>query len=282
MIKNWRFVLICFLVFTSHKGQEIIGQGNFSMPAPVYKTKIIGSSYLNVYYDTKFVRNPSAPNIKTETLCILQLGEKFSKFSELKTLQKDSLLEKYSHQSNVGAKDMNALFKLQNQWSSVVLKDKLSKKYTVQNNVGRNVFQYETELPVFDWKIGKGSKVILGYNCKDATLNYAGRDYSAWYAVDIPITDGPYIFNGLPGLILEISDSKREYIFSAVNIAKISRDVYLHNEEAILNVTRDKFKQVEKAYHDNPGFYHGKAYNADGSVISGNSKSLPYNPIELK
>jgi GLPGLI family protein len=49
---------------------------------------------------------------------------------------------------------------------------------------------------------------------KKATVNYAGRDWSAWYNPDIPITVGPYKFHGLPGLVMMLKD--RENVFSFI------------------------------------------------------------------
>ena len=52
------------------------------------------------------------------------------------------------------------------------------------------------------WKIQRENKVILGHLCRRATLE--SKNVEAWFATDIDIMDGPEIFYGLPGLILEI------------------------------------------------------------------------------
>ncbi|WP_306454673.1 GLPGLI family protein, partial [Porphyromonas gingivalis] len=39
------------------------------------------------------------------------------------------------------------------------------------------------------------------------------RDCTAWYAEDIALSDGPYIFRGLPGLIVAIGSDDGEYVF---------------------------------------------------------------------
>ncbi|WP_260255500.1 GLPGLI family protein, partial [Elizabethkingia anophelis] len=107
--------------------------------------------------------------------------------------------------------------------------------------------------------------------------------YTAWYTTDIPISSGPYIFEGLPGLILAISDSKDHFNFTAIAIDRIPREIYLNNGKYIIKVSRDQFRKVQKNYHNNPGFYiNGGAYNADGTEIKVDPRySKPYNPIEL-
>ncbi|MGN7866330.1 hypothetical protein [Chryseobacterium sp. 22458] len=58
--------------------------------------------------------------------------------------------------------------------------------------------------------------------------------------------------------------------------------IYVRNEKRILIVTREEFRKVLQNYNDNPGFFHGKAYNEDGSQIPVRSSPQPYNPIELE
>jgi GLPGLI family protein len=75
-------------------------------------------------------------------------------------------------------------------------------------------------MPIFDWKILKQEKEILGYTCQKATLSYKGRDYVAWFSLQIPIQNGPWKFGGLPGLIFEISDTQNHYAFELIGIKK--------------------------------------------------------------
>ncbi len=124
----------------------------------------------------------------------------------------------------------------------------------------------------------------MGYTCHKATTEYRGRKYTAWYTTDIPISSGPYIFEGLPGLILAISDSKDHFNFTAIAIDRIPREIYLNNGKHIIkSEPRPISKKFKKNYHNNPGFYiNGGAYNADGTEIKVDPRySKPYNPIEL-
>jgi len=65
------------------------------------------------------------------------------------------------------------------------------------------------ELPHIDWKITDETKKIEGFICKKATANHTTSGYTfiytAWFCEKIPISDGPFEFGGLPGLIFEIS-----------------------------------------------------------------------------
>lgn len=71
----------------------------------------------------------------------------------------------------------------------------------------------------FNWNLKANSDtIILGYKCQKAYTKYAGRDYVAWYTTDIPISDGPHKFQGLPGLIVKIHDLKKHHHFELIKV----------------------------------------------------------------
>lgn len=86
-------------------------------------------------------------------------------------------------------------------------------------NRGKNVEYLVTEkhFPV-RWKLSSEEKNIGSVLCRKATGYFRGREYEAWYAPEIPVRLGPWKFEGLPGLILEIYDTRKEVFFSATSI----------------------------------------------------------------
>jgi GLPGLI family protein len=103
-------------------------------------------------------------------------------------------------------------------------------KHTIKIN-GKNLifgdklyqdeYIYEETLN-YDWKLSNETKIISGYKCLKANTFYGGRDWEAWYAIDLPINAGPYKFKGLPGLIVEMSDSTKTYNFTLHTIVEKS------------------------------------------------------------
>ena len=63
------------------------------------------------------------------------------------------------------------------------------------------------------WTLGKESKIINGHKCYSASINFRGRKYKAFFAPDIPVSTGPWKFNNLPGLIIEVFSLDGEYQF---------------------------------------------------------------------
>lgn len=80
-----------------------------------------------------------------------------------------------------------------------------------------------------DWVVTDEIDTIFDYPCRKAKVSYAGRNYSAWFTPDIPVSDGPWKFQGLPGLILQVEDDEKMIQYMAIGLqqyedAKIVKD----------------------------------------------------------
>jgi len=62
------------------------------------------------------------------------------------------------------------------------------------------------DFPAWQWRLTDGVKKIGGFNCQKATIEFRGREYTAWFTEEIPVPFGPWKFQGLSGLILEVYD----------------------------------------------------------------------------
>ncbi|WP_460500769.1 GLPGLI family protein [Hymenobacter agri] len=84
--------------------------------------------------------------------------------------------------------------------------------------IGLEDYQYQEASSLFAWRIGPGKKIIAGHNCQQAYTTFGGRMWEGWFARDIPVSDGPYKFYGLPGLILQVRDTHDNYVFTLLNV----------------------------------------------------------------
>ncbi|SDP20981.1 GLPGLI family protein [Mucilaginibacter sp. OK268] len=75
-------------------------------------------------------------------------------------------------------------------------------------------------LPAIDWKISSDTATFGGLHCQKATTHFKGRDYTAWFSPDLPLHIGPWKLNGLPGVIVEAYDTKKEVDFKFDGIEK--------------------------------------------------------------
>lgn len=84
--------------------------------------------------------------------------------------------------------------------------------YTGQN------FIYTEPLVQKEWQLVEGDTTILGYSCKKAVGTFRHRTWNVWYAPDIPISEGPWKLDGLPGMILRAVDTKEQFYFDCIGV----------------------------------------------------------------
>ena len=71
---------------------------------------------------------------------------------------------------------------------------------------------------IISWELLNETKNITSFKCQKAQGNFRGRTYTVWFTNDIPVSMGPWKLNGLPGLILEATDSLNQFQFIAEKI----------------------------------------------------------------
>ena len=96
-----------------------------------------------------------------------------------------------------------------------------------------------------------------GYSAQKAVAEFGGRVWTAWFTKEIPLSDGPYKFSGLPGLIVKLEDDKGDYKFDLMkkiivknafeeqinSDAKQSTRVNFHGDKAALVLEFGKNKK---------------------------------------
>src|ERR1700743_1168552 len=75
-------------------------------------------------------------------------------------------------------------------------------------------------LPVINWHISSEKANFAELHCQKATCHFKGRDYTAWFCADLPVHVGPWKLNGLPGVIVEAYDGKKEVVFKFDRVEK--------------------------------------------------------------
>jgi len=116
-----------------------------------------------------------------------------------------------------------------------------------------------------EWKILSDKQKIGEYKAQKATTSYGGREWTAWFASDIPFQDGPYKFYGLPGLIVKIEDATGSHSMTLVGNKTIQSPPAADKETQLpegvrmigfggkeIEVTKDQFKKAWKAYVNDP------------------------------
>lgn len=148
-----------------------------------------------------FDKTQSSYVVEKDSLDNLQSTE-FKEFYENKSGKGGSFIMGSLYKSKCG-------FQVYTNWE----KDSVFSTYVWENYV------YVKEKKVtIDWKLINETKKIGNFECKKAIGTFRGREYTAWYAEDIPIPYGPWKLQGLPGLILEAYNKEQEIYFVAKNV----------------------------------------------------------------
>ncbi|WP_342328808.1 GLPGLI family protein [Pedobacter sp. FW305-3-2-15-E-R2A2] len=104
------------------------------------------------------------------------------------------------------------------------------KKIIIKKRLVNNYLVEET-LPEINWNISSDTSTISGLKCQKATARFKGRDYTAWFCPDLPFQSGPWKLNGLPGLIVEAQDAKKEVVFKFQGFEKVHNTAAVKEEE---------------------------------------------------
>lgn len=101
-----------------------------------------------------------------------------------------------------------------------VFKDFLLQKIVLREIRFKKSYLISDTIPKFKWEILPEMKNFGELKCQKAICKYKGRIYTAWFAISIPYSNGPWKFSGLPGLILEVSDDKKEvqFLFEEIDL----------------------------------------------------------------
>lgn len=78
-------------------------------------------------------------------------------------------------------------------------------------DLNQHAIYYADTLYPMEWKISQDEKMIGDIKCIKAICIFKGREYIAWYAPSIAISNGPWKLGGLPGLILEAYDRDEQW-----------------------------------------------------------------------
>ncbi|OIP45547.1 MAG: hypothetical protein COZ16_06750 [Flavobacteriaceae bacterium CG_4_10_14_3_um_filter_31_253] len=146
----------------------------------------------------------------------------YTKFVELNKSFYDRNIKVKNNGNLIKSKEDNTIldFIPSGKNTSVVFKDYDKKETFSKYEVAYKYFVVKDSLDIFKWNILNESKDILGYTCQLATMNFRGRDYEAWFSSKLPV-GGPWKFDGLPGLILEMKSVDNFISFKAISLKNL-------------------------------------------------------------
>ena len=258
------FSNICFAQWGNHKYIKI-------EPATIVAT-----------YALRFQEDSTNPShIKTSAFLLL-MGANVSEFVQQYRFMNDTAIRRFTtddqvinYLANPQANIPNVLYR--------IYKNYPKGKLTFTDHIPSDTYRYEEALDIFQWQLTGDTATVCGYKSQKASCDFGGRSWVAWFAPDLPYSDGPYKFNGLPGLIVKISDTRNQFIFEMKSVNKPSVDLLIDIEDKNYIVTTKQgfFKAFDSFREDI--INRAKQYGADNDSQQVLAKNMAQrnNPIEL-
>ncbi len=222
---------------------------------------------------------------------ILQVGDEFSKYWGYFRFRLDSAYHALNWNLTYAKRDSfaNIFCENVNQYQPPEFLCHLSSHtYKVSETYLLDSYVYEDSTARFSWMLRPDTTTVCGYVCRKAEATFRGIRWTVWYAPDIPLSLGPWKFNGLPGLVLWAYDDKGTHDVRLTAARKSSgtpitfqtKNRFRMKRERV-NAQMRKFKIEMQPYDSATGL---SPYEIDKD---GNRKPLPivrsfYVPYELE
>ncbi|MDR6487273.1 GLPGLI family protein [Chryseobacterium vietnamense] len=243
-------------------------------------------------YELEFRNDSTSTSSKKEKM-VLDITDQKTKFYDYNFIKYDSI------NKNTGS----------NIQTSSLTKQLLTRNSNSNTNEQYSTFNFDYFVmksdDAIDWEILPNTKKISDFTVQKAICSFGGRNWTAWFTTSIPFNEGPYKFRGLPGLIINLQDTKGNYIYNLIK-SQIIKENY--DTTSFLETRYGKnpipinLSQYQKLMLDNygdPVAGYRLAIKNGGTVVINNQKiqtseeldvmrksikermKKNYNPIEL-
>lgn len=280
------FLLFCFMLSMDGIAQETCSR-------IIDRATPVDTARYKVTYSLKYKFHPDQKDayddvriVQIGKRCVKDYSDIINHFDSLATEQIRRGADSYSNVSG-------------NPWPLEIIRPIRGEKADLKYRLSISAFfVYSDSVPSLEWNYSdEENDSIIGYDCRKANVEFAGRNYTAWYTPEIPLPFGPYKFGGLPGLILKLEDAERQFVWEAVGFERDNAPImeYTYQDG---NDKRCSAADVEKTlirYFKSPvGFMISEMggngsrihiIGKDGKVMNNadaSQMSIPYKPLEIK
>lgn len=142
-------------------------------------------------------------------------------------------------------------------------------RFVNQTEIQGKRFLVKDKLKDFKWELSSETKNIGNYTCYKATFSKEVENINmtikngksvveknketiittAWYTTQVPISNGPKNYQGLPGLILEINDGKKMIVCTEIILNPSDKTIIEEPEKGKV-VSQKKYTKIQKQKSD--------------------------------
>lgn len=153
--------------------------------------------------------------------------------------------------------------------TDIYFKNIKKNSYANKTEIQGKIFLIKDKLPKHDWELSSETKNIGQYTCYKATYSkevenkkFTMKDgeseeeviketivTTAWYTPQIPLSNGPANYQGLPGLILEVNNGKKIIVCTEI-ILNPKEKITIQEPKKGKVVSQKKFDKIRKQKSD--------------------------------
>jgi GLPGLI family protein len=247
-----------------------------------YKYNNIEPAKIAVTYEIRYQQDSTNPAGIRKTKMLLFLANNTSKFVSRDGFINDTTMRSFT------SNEQTIKFLQDPQYPKVSIQYQIYKnfpagKITFTDHIPSNAYKFEEKLDLFTWILTNDTSTLNGYKVQKATCEFGGRSWIAWFAPALPYSDGPYKFNGLPGLIVKIHDIRNHYVFEFLNIEKLDPEVMIDMKatDYIVTTKQGFFKAQDYFREDIINRAKEAGMDNNSQQVAAKNMALRNNPIEL-
>lgn len=217
------------------------------------KGQTIDYAFIKCSYKYSYLKDTLNRTLNESDLLILQVGKNISKCYSYYTFQSDSLkatangkkIWRELFNKAIQKDGINATSFPYRRLSTYIYKNYPKGKTTVTDNISLQYYIYTEPISTQNWQLVDSTKIILNYPCQMAVCSFRGREWTAWFAPNIPVSDGPWKLGGLPGLIMEAYDHNSQYHFTINGLQKIESEPIIFSKKHVESKKFDKTNRID-------------------------------------
>lgn len=205
----------------------------------------VAQTKFDIKPDTTRSKNPEQDAMKAKFMELLSKGQK-NEYT-LEFTNKESNYKEVQQLAKPSAgSGMSISISGNGNASNTVYKDLQAQQFVKEDEIMGKEFLIVDELPQYNWQLSQETKMIGNYLCYKATylpeltesekeakakkeeekeagglfaqIEDKDKTITAWYTPEIPVSNGPGEYQGLPGLILEVKELNTILLVTKIEI----------------------------------------------------------------
>ncbi|HLT53106.1 MAG TPA: GLPGLI family protein [Flavobacteriaceae bacterium] len=126
--------------------------------------------------------------------------------------------------------------------------DHVANKIEMIKDIRKKIFLVTDEI-YYSWQITNETKQIQNFTCYKATTTFRGNNFEVWFTPDIPINAGPWKWYGLPGLIVEATDTDKSEVYLLEKVEKLTEEIPFPSSKSEKINLKTYLENAEEAFN---------------------------------